>query len=303
MGSGRWTPDAYVSYANSTGRSVSNTTYTNATTGITTNYCTLDSSYGIQDTFKSRKIDPKLDPKDITRECCDNEEHPETIPVILALDVTGSMGSGATECAKKLNIVMSELFKEVNDVEFMIMAIGDLSYDRAPIQISQFESDIRVAEWLDKVYFEGHGGGNDFESYTAAWYMGLYHTKLDCWKRNKKGIIITLGDELLNPYLPKENLSFKTGDKLQGDIETDDLYKKASEKFDIYHLAIDDNSTSYKRYKGFLEDSWRKYLDENHFKVVKINELVDSIISIVKNADCDMFNSGGVNLVNGEIAW
>lgn len=84
----------------------------------------------------------------------------------------------------------------------MIMGIGDLAYDGCPIQVSQFESDIRIAEQLDKIYFEFGGGGNSFESYTAAWYFGSRHTKLDCLNRGKKGIIITMGDEQLNPYLP-----------------------------------------------------------------------------------------------------
>ena len=46
---------------------------------------------------------------------------------------------------------MTELYKSVKDVEFCIMAIGDLSYDNAPIQMGQFESDIRITEQLEKV--------------------------------------------------------------------------------------------------------------------------------------------------------
>ena len=65
------------------------------------------------------------------------------------------------------------------------MGIGDLAYDYAPIQASQFESDIRIAEQLDKIYFEGGGGGNNFESYTAAWYFGVHNCKLDCWNRGE----------------------------------------------------------------------------------------------------------------------
>ena len=47
---------------------------------------------GAQDMYRAVGIDPKLDPYKVMRECCDNDEHPATVPVILALDVTGSMG-------------------------------------------------------------------------------------------------------------------------------------------------------------------------------------------------------------------
>ena len=227
MGSGAWSAKDYTAYSVSMNIAVT-------MDGI------LSSNYSAQDLFTSHAIQPELNPYNVIRECCDSKEHPNTIPVILALDVTGSMGSAAAEVAKKLNLVMTELYKKVTDVEFMIMGIGDLAYDDAPIQVSQFEADVRIAEQLDKIYFEGGGGGNNFESYTAAWYFGLRHTKLDCWNRGKKGIIITMGDEPLNPYLPKKPLSAVTGDSLQGDVETESLYKATSDKFDIYHLAVND---------------------------------------------------------------
>ena len=286
MGYGSWDADSYRTYAYSTGRSVTSTG-------------DLDGTYTHQDLFVSKKIDPKLIPLNVMRECNDSDEHPETVPVILALDVTGSMGSAAAEVAKKLNTVMTKLYENVKDVEFMVMAIGDLVYDRAPIQISQFEADIRVAEWLDKVYFEGGGGGNAFESYTAAWYMGLRHMMLDSWKRGKKGILITMGDEPLNPYLSAEELSKVTGDHLQGDVETKDLYRAACEKFDIYHLAVDDHATSYRYYASAVDDSWKKYLDSNHFRVVTLDNIVPQIIDIVTEAT----KSDRINVTNSEIAW
>ena len=179
MGGGAWTTQDFVSYSHRTCKAVNRDG-------------TLLSSYKAQDLFKSRHIQPELNPYKVIRQCCDTDEHPNTIPVILALDVTGSMGSAAAEVAKKLNEVMTNLYDKVSDVEFLIMGIGDLAYDDAPIQASQFESDVRIAEQLDKIYFEGGGGGNGFESYTAAWYFGLKHADLDCWKRGKKGIIITI---------------------------------------------------------------------------------------------------------------
>lgn len=291
MGGGSWTRDAFVDYSVSSGRRV-------------TAKGDLDSSYTAQDIYKSNKLQKELDPYNVMRECRDSEEHPNTIPVILALDVTGSMGNAAAECAKKLNEIMTSLYEQVTDVEFMVMAIGDLAYDRAPIQLSQFESDIRIAEQLDKVYFEGGGGGNNYESYTAAWYMGLKHTDLDCWKRGKKGIIITLGDEPLNPYLPSRRLSEVTGDKLQGNVETKGLYKEASEKFDIYHLVIDDSETSYRYYGSQIALSWGKCLDNDHLKIVKLNNLSSVIVDIVSaNRSNDISEPAVATSGLNEISW
>jgi hypothetical protein len=269
MGYGSWSAKSYVSKSVARGMSVS-------ADGL------LDFSGSAQELYKSRYLDPALDPKGVIRECRDSEEHPETIPVILALDVTGSMGSAAVEVAKTLNVVMTKLYDAVKDVQFLTMGIGDLAYDRAPIQASQFESDIRISEQLDKLYFEAGGGGNKYESYTAAWYFGLYHTDLDCWKRGQKGIIITMGDETLNPYLPCADLNRVTGDTNQTGVETKDLYPKAAEKFDIYHLNVSHYGPTYNDYFQECLTTFQEYLGERA-RTVKTEEVADAIIQIVKD--------------------
>ena len=213
------------------------------------------------------------------RECCDSADHPATIPVILALDVTGSMGAASAEVAKKINEVMTRLYGEIQDVEFMVMGIGDLAYDRAPIQISQFEADVRIVEQMDRVYMEHGGGGNAFESYTAAWYMGLYHTRLDCWKRGRRGLIITMGDEPMNPYLPKEPLARATGDPVQADVETPALYAEAVRKFDIYHLHV--NHRSPDGYWQAVEDSFGGQLPQGHLRNVTVTEISGALVDII----------------------
>ena len=213
------------------------------------------------------------------RECRDSEEHPETFPIILALDVTGSMGKATRMCAAKLNDIMEELYKKVKDVEFMMMGIGDLSYDRAPIQATQFESDVRILDQTTKIYFEGGGGGNNFESYTAAWYFGLHNTSLDCWKRGKKGLIITLGDEPLNPYLPGHQLGF-TLDCPAQDIDTEQLYEEATKKFDIYHIAVTDKESSFEHYKDRIASSWGKLLNQRclYAKSEELPKIISQIV-------------------------
>ena len=292
MGYGTWTSSSFTSYSTSVGRSVSMDG-------------SLSGTYSNQDMFKSKTIDPALNPKSVIRECCDTDAHPNTVPVILALDVTGSMGNAAVEVAKKLNVIMTKLYEKVTDVEFLIMGIGDLACDRCPIQASQFESDIRIAEQLDKIYFEFGGGGNSYESYTAAWYFGSRHTKLDCLNRGRKGIIITMGDEQLNPYLPikgsRSGLIEVMGDNLQADIETKDLYVEASEKFNIYHLDV---NHGHRWDEDEIEKSFKKYLDDTHFRRVTMDSITNEIVDIIINEVENNVSATAVTNYNSEgITW
>lgn len=281
MGSGIWREDTFIQYSRRAGRTVDK------------KGC-IAGNLSNQEMFGARTLDPMLDPKDVMRECYDTEEHPETIPVILALDVTGSMGQAAVEVAKQLNIIMTKLYEKVKDVEFMVMGIGDFAYDRYPLQVSQFESDIRIAEQLDKIYFEFGGGGNAYESYTAAWYFGLNHVKLDAWDRGRKGIIITMGDEGVNPYLSAERIYDITGREIGEDVETEALFESVQEKYEVYHLFV--NHRIYVNNGSFIK-TWEKIMDKDHFKVVRLKDLTSEIIKIVT------YEAGNNSLRRGQVEF
>lgn len=294
MGAGTWTTSSFADYTVKT-KAMSMDDFASAT------------NMSAQTVYKSRGLSKVLNPYQVMRECCDSDEHPHTLPVILALDVTGSMGQASVKVAQKLNEIMTDLYSDadVPDIEFCIMGIGDLAYDAAPIQISQFESDVRIAEQLDEIFFEGGGGGNAFESYTAAWYMGVNHCKLDCWNRGQKGIIITLGDEMPNPHLPINSrgsmggpgLKAVTGDThLQGDVETASLMKEAQEKFDLYHISVNDEDSSYawNNRNEQLDNAWRSLLGHDNYFIAGLNNLAATIVNIIKNHASGGYTSSNV---------
>lgn len=291
MGSGTWTTTAYADYSASCSKTYS--TVTGRVTG---------------QVFTKHEIDKLLDPKRFSiRECVNSDEHPNTVPVILALDVTGSMGESCNECAESLGVIMTNLYKKYQDIEFCVMGIGDLAYDETPIQMSQFESDIRIAEALDKIYMEHGGGGNDYESYTAAWYMGLKRTRLDSFeKQGRKGIIITMGDEELNPYLPSDELNDSINGTEQADIETKDLYEKASKKFDIYHIAVNSPHNCFNYHAAGIQNTFGQLLG-NRLKISTVNGLAQAIEeciddSLSGNGTTPEVETNSLN-ENGEITW
>lgn len=297
MGYGSWSDSAFRSYSKSRGRSVN-------ARGI------VDGDYNNQEIFKSNNLDPMLDPKNVTRECCDSDEHPNVVPVILALDVTGSMGQAAVEVAKKINVVMTELYKTMPDVQFLIMGIGDMACDSVPAQASQFESDIRIADQLEKIYFEFGGGGNGFESYTLAWYFALNHTKIDAIdKRNKKGIIITMGDEPINPYLPKRggraNFDSVFGDIIEEDIDTNALYQDVSKKFECFHIHVNHNpSRSFYSFEN-CGPTFAKVMGDDRVICATLDDVADKITEIINNnaGKASGTTSTGLKKENGVITW
>ena len=72
----------------------------------------LASASNEREIFRNQACDPKFDPKYIqVREARDSEDHPESLPIIIGLDVTGSMGYLAEKVAKEaLNETMMKLY-------------------------------------------------------------------------------------------------------------------------------------------------------------------------------------------------
>ena len=95
MGGGAWTTSSSVNFVKTKYSAYASTVSATSLDAL----LTLDTAQ----VYDSVKLDPLLDPKGVIRECRDSKEHPETFPIILALDVTGSMGKATKMCAAKLN--------------------------------------------------------------------------------------------------------------------------------------------------------------------------------------------------------
>lgn len=276
--------------------------YTTSTYGV--NSTSGLSNFSAQEVYKARQLDPALDPKNVIRECCDSEDHPHSLPIILGLDVTGSMGNACKMCASQIDEIMTTLYKTNPDVEFCMMGIGDFACDDAPLQVTQFESDVRILDQTTKLWLEFGGGGNGWESYTAAWYFALNRCKLDCWDRGEKGIIITMGDEPLNPYLPWHRLhEVLGGEAAKKDIDTKELYEAVVKKYEVYHIAITDES-SYLWYKNRIEESWGSMLGD-HLITAESGQLPEIIAAIVNSrGTINIPNiNAGVETADNGISW
>lgn len=191
--------------------------------------------------FKANQMEERFNPKFINvREARDNEDHPNSTPIILGLDVTGSMGYLSAEIAKNgLNETMMKIYanKPIEDPQIMFAAIGDVK-DNAPLQVTQFESDIRIAEQLLSLWLEGRGGDSP-EDYELLWYFAAKHVKTDCnEKHGKKGFLFTIGDADCHETLKQEYIK-SIFDDVYMDVSSKRLAEMAGEGFEVFHIHIE----------------------------------------------------------------
>lgn len=196
----------------------------------------------VTDLYQSKEMKDYLNPYGVKyRESCDSLDNPASTAIIFGLDVTGSMGYLSEEIAKgALNRTMLEIYEKqpVTNPHIMFQAIGDSKSDIAPLQTTQFEADIRIAEQLLDVYFEGRGGGNGGESYLLSWYFAAKHTKIDCYlKRKVKGFLFTIGDECCHQDVTTEEIKRVFGE-ISADQSAKKLFELASQKYEIFHIVM-----------------------------------------------------------------
>lgn len=245
--------------------------------------------------YTSRKMKDEFDPKGVIREARDSDEHPNSTPIIIGLDVTGSMEDILNEVAQELGTLVTEILqrKPVSDPQVLFAAIGDSHCDSYPFQCTQFESDIRIAKQLTDLYFERGGGGNGFESYPLAWYFGANHTSCDNFeKRGKKGFLFTMGDDSYPKTLNGDELKRIFGDKIEGasKLTMNEILTQAGREWEIFHLCLKQgwnmSGLGWGNVPGEEENrivgDWTKLLGERAIPVSDYTKIPQIIVSILE---------------------
>ena len=132
MGCGTWTTKDWDSYTTTRGFS------------RTSSASELYKNSAMKDEFNPKNID--------MRESCDSDEHPNSSPIILGLDVTGSMSSVLETVSLKLNTLITEIFKRepVTDPQIMFLLLEmnimiDVRFKQRNLnQISELQSSLMM---------------------------------------------------------------------------------------------------------------------------------------------------------------
>lgn len=213
------------------------------------------------------------------REARDSSVHPESFPIILGLDVTGSMGHIPYNLIQEgLPKLMGGIIQGgVPDAALLFMGIGDHECDSYPLQVGQFESgDEELDMWLTRTYIESGGGGNGGESYLLAWYFAAFHTRTDAFeKRNQKGLLFTVGDEPCLKTLPASAIREIMGAGQQT-FTHKELLAEARKKYEVYHINVLHSDQAMRADRG-----WKDLLGRNCVSITDYRDVPYVIREIV----------------------
>lgn len=257
MGSGAWSTDVYEAakhYRRATGRSA---------------FSYSDSG--------ARTVHPALDPRGATRESRDSAEHPQSTPIAVLFDVTGSMGHVPRTLQAKLPQLLGLLQRQgyARDPQIMFGAIGDATCDRVPLQVGQFESDNRMDDDLGRIVLEGGGGGQMMESYELAMYFMARHTVTDSWeKRGRRGYLFVIGDELAYPRVDRRAVGKLIGDHLGEDVPLRQVVDELTRRWDTYYLLP---AGSHYAGNAKVLDFWRGLLGQNAVVLDDLDAVCETI--------------------------
>jgi hypothetical protein len=161
-------------------------------------------------------------------------------PIIVAVDVTGSMAHWPREIFDRLPLLYQTLSQYREDVEISFVAIGDATTDRFPLQVTDFAKGAALDERLAALYGEGGGGGGSKESYELfAWFLAnRVHAP-----EAEKPFVILYGDEGFYDEVNAKQVQHYLGGGVEKNVPALPVWKDVMARFEVYHLRKSYGST------------------------------------------------------------
>eukprot|EP00455_Lapot_gusevi_P042545 TRINITY_DN5056_c0_g1_i1.p1 TRINITY_DN5056_c0_g1~~TRINITY_DN5056_c0_g1_i1.p1 ORF type:complete len:379 (-),score=113.36 TRINITY_DN5056_c0_g1_i1:70-1137(-) len=202
---------------------------------------------------KQKSLHPDLDPKE--SKTCEAVD-----PIVVALDMTGSMGTWSKIVFDKLPMFFGQLMLQgyVDDPSISFAAIGDAEAGQlVPLEVTPFAQgrdldDQMKKVWLAKSTSHGYtqhilyGAGNTYESYDLAAYYYAYKCQCTGLPPGRKALFFVTGDE--SPFATVRASHIRAHidpDYHGGDIPLSQVFDKLNEQFEVFFVRRPCDSTFY----------------------------------------------------------
>jgi len=154
-------------------------------------------------------------------------------PLLIAVDVTGSMASWPFEIFDRLPLLYNTLAQYRPDLEICFAAIGDAAVDQWPLQVTAFAGGFDLEQLLGSLYGEG-GGGDAPESYGL--FAHWVNTHVEIPNAQETPFMIVFGDVSMHPSIPKGQVAHYLGDSEAGDVDAVAAWRALTQKWNTWFL-------------------------------------------------------------------
>jgi ribosomal protein S27AE len=223
-----------------------------------------------------------------------------TNPLIIAVDVTGSMASWPFEIFDRLPLLYNTLSQYREDLEICFAAIGDAACDQWPLQVTTFASGFDLEQLLGSLYGEG-AGGDAPESYGL--FAHWVNTHVEIPNAKEPPFLIVFGDITMHPKTPRDQIAHYLGDGVSRDVDAikawgqvcktwntwflrrptgkpgdkvDKQWGKAIGEQKIFHIEDEQRAVDYAM--GLIARAWGHFGDfQDNMRARQSEEKVDSV--------------------------
>jgi hypothetical protein len=152
-------------------------------------------------------------------------------PLVVAVDVTGSMQRWPFEIFDRLPLLFNTLSQYKPDLEVCFAAIGDAVVDRWPLQATEFARGFDLEKHLKAIYGEG-GGGDEPESYGLFAHWVDTHVSVP---KATKPFLIVFGDATMHATVPAGQVAHFLGDSGET-VDSVQAWQRVARKFNTWFL-------------------------------------------------------------------
>eukprot|EP01123_Difflugia_compressa_P006201 TRINITY_DN1837_c0_g1_i1.p1 TRINITY_DN1837_c0_g1~~TRINITY_DN1837_c0_g1_i1.p1 ORF type:complete len:303 (-),score=57.49 TRINITY_DN1837_c0_g1_i1:52-960(-) len=173
---------------------------------------------------------------------------PEQIPLVVAIDVTGSMSNWPKILWDKMPMFYGQVMMKnyIQNPAISFCAIGDAYGDKAPLQVCPFAQGNALDEWISKIYLEGGGSGRQqaHETYELA---AFYYSHLFTWEgepepepgtnepyTGRKGFFFIAADEFFYEELNQNQVCKLILGEQPPPTHSKDVLRKLTTKFHVF---------------------------------------------------------------------
>lgn len=198
-------------------------------------------------------------------------------PLIIAVDVTGSMASWPREIFDRLPLLFNTLVGYRDDLEVCFAAIGDAGCDRWPLQVTSFASGFDLEQQLGSLFGEG-GGGDAPESYGL--FAHWVDTHVEVPNVQDQPFLIVFGDITMHEKVPHRQIKGLLGDQVKQDVDAIAAWQRVAKRWNTWFLRRPGGHQG-----DEVDRQWGKAIGgQKVFHIVDEARAVDSAMGLIARA-------------------